>query len=248
MTGERWPEDVVREELRRALEAREPDRTAMLNRIAANRAAVPRRRSDALRLAGSALAVLAVLGIGAGARWALGDDPGTTNLQATNLPSTTLPATTLPATNLPATTGTASTSPAPPAAVRGHPGDTQVEKGSLRSYSSVGDGESTVTLRPGAALTELELVIRVTLTPGLTDEGATHDARGGRIETRVVREPDAIVFHFTLEAGDSLQAGKWTFTAHYRHDGTSRDASADTYEATTFSVERKHPHVYGNFL
>ena len=68
------PGDFLRGELRHAIDSRRPDRTAMLNRIAANRAAGPTRGGRALRLAGSALAVMTVLGLGGVAKWALADD------------------------------------------------------------------------------------------------------------------------------------------------------------------------------
>ncbi|MFD0523086.1 hypothetical protein [Paractinoplanes durhamensis] len=68
-------EDFLRSEMRQVLDSRAPDRTAMLNRIAANRAAsASPQRGRVARLAGSALAVLVVLGIGGVARYALADD------------------------------------------------------------------------------------------------------------------------------------------------------------------------------
>ncbi|HEX9999031.1 MAG TPA: hypothetical protein VGB74_01145 [Actinoplanes sp.] len=51
-----------------------------------------------------------------------------------------------------------------------------------------------------------------------------------------------------LKPGETLPAGTHVFTARYRHDGDTRDPAEDTYEAFSFTVDRKHPHVYGNFL
>jgi len=56
-------DDFRRDRLRSALDEHTPDRTVMLNRIAANRAGATRPRGRIVRLAGSALAVVTVLGI-----------------------------------------------------------------------------------------------------------------------------------------------------------------------------------------
>jgi hypothetical protein len=246
--GPRRTKDFVRAELRHALEAQHPDRTAMLNRIAANRAAdsspARSRRAEGLRLAGSALAVLAVLGLAAGVRRATsGDDPPAAATVVSR------PATHAPTTRPPASAqAIESETPNEATTVRGHTGDTKVEKGSLWSDGSVtADGESTVTLKPGVALTELHLTIRVTRTPGLADRGAANKVPGVTIDTRVEHQPDALLYHFVLRAGETLPAGRYVFIAHYRHDGNIRDADADTYEAFSTTTDRKHPHVYGNF-
>lgn len=249
-------DDFPREALRRALEGHRPDRTAMLNRIAANRAAEPRPRGRAVKLAGSALAVLVILGLGGVAGWAMTDGrdptpaapPATPSAVATTTtpapptpsappsPAPSRPATSRPHTEAPA----ASASP-----VRGHPGDTQEQKGSLWSDGSVeGTGDSVVTLKPGADLTELDLTIRVTRTPGLTPGGFRSTA--GPVTATVTERPDAVLYHFTLAPGATLKAGEYRLTA--RWSGGPRDAKDDTYEAYATSVEHKRIHIYGNFF
>lgn len=256
-------EDFVRAELRDALAARQPDRTAMLNRIAANRAGQSRPRGRALRLVGSALAVTTVLGLGGVAKWAMADDdapapvpaapPATTAPAATSAapspaapPPPPAPTTTRPPTSRPATSAAAPTQP-PPSPVRGHPGDTQVEKGSLKSTVSIDDETSTVTLTAGADLTELDLTIRVVRADGLTPAGTAHDAPAADVTGSVERPAGAYLYRFTLRPGATLRAGTYKFTARYA-GGAGRDARDDTYEAYAFSVERKRLHLYGNFF
>jgi hypothetical protein len=257
-------EDLLRSELRHAMDARRPDRTAMLNRIAAGRAADHRRIGRAMRLAGSALAVAAVLGIGGVAKWALAEDYDAAPVHAAPLPATT-PATTRPAPSAAAPTGkppssrppTSAPSSAPAAEtsaptpsvspVRGHPGDTQVEKGSLWSNASIADAAtSKVTIKAGADLTELALDIRVKQTPGLTANGGVTDVPDGAVGVSVKKEPGALVYHFVLAEGKTLTAGTYVLSARY--SSGKRDAADDTYEAYATSVERKRIHIYGNFL
>lgn len=252
-------EDFLRGELQHELDSRRPDRTAMLNRIAANRAGDVRPRGRALRLAGAALAVATVLGIGGVANWALADDhdaaptplapPPVTSLAPAQQTTTATPAPSSPpaaATSATSTTTTTTTAPTPSVSpVRGHPGDTQVEKGSLWSDGSVtAAGQSDVTLKAGADLTELALDIRVTgdLVPG----GGIVPGGDGTVTVSVEKQAGAVVYHFVLGEGQTLTAGTYVFSARY---GTgARNAAEDTYEAYATSVERKRIHIYGNFL
>ena len=269
------PDERLRAELRRALTARTPDRTAMLNRIAANRAADERPRGRSWRLAGSALAVTAVLGVGGVAQWALADDfgaappPAAPPTAAAPVPSSPAPAT-VPATRAapstepppvtrrpgsapvrPSTTTTTAPAQASRPVVRGHPGDTQVVKGPLSSAGSVpGTGRSAVTLQNTAELSTLDLTVRVEPAAGLTPDGAVTDAPAGRVTTTVERDGDALLFRFRLRPGHPLAIGRHVFTARYRGAAGGRDAGQDTYEAyadATVDDENKRLHVYGNF-
>jgi hypothetical protein len=330
-------DDFLRDELQQARDAHTPDRTAMLNRIAANRAAdgvadraadgvadraadgvtdraadgttdraadrvadragdtdraagratsravdgvagragdratADRPRGRAVRLVGSAVAVATVLGLGGVAKWALADNadptpaaPAAAGASASPSPTVvatapgSLPVTSRPRSEAPVSTTTAPSPTGPTGAtgatgqveptpagspVRGHPGDTQVEKGSLWSDGSItAAGRSTVTLKPGADLTELDLTIRVTMTPGLTSAG--FDAPD-RVTASVSRDGAALLYRFVLKPGATMTAGEYSLTAKYT--AASRDAGDDTYEAYATSVEHKRIHVYGNF-
>ncbi|WP_030440263.1 hypothetical protein [Actinoplanes subtropicus] len=253
-------DDFLRDQLRSAMDEHTPDRTVMLNRIAANRARATRPRGRLVRLAGSALAVLIVLGLGGVAKWAVaGQSPGTPAAPAavTAAPAPS-PSPSLggavtatadpprPVTSHPRSASPTTTTPVPPSAspVRGHPGDTQPEKGSLWSDGSVtAAGRSTITLKAAADLTELDLTVRLTTTPGLTPDG--FESSAATVTATVTKESDGLLYHFVLRTGATLTAGTYTFTAKY--GGGARNADGDTYEAYAFSVERKRIHVYGNF-
>jgi hypothetical protein len=281
MGGGPVSDDFLRDEMRQALESRRPDRTAMLNRIAANRAAEssatengatpnratpnraapglaaqPRPRARVARLAGSALAVLTVLGLGGVASWAMADShdptpaaapPPVTASATPAAPSPSVVATEpAPPPSREVTTRPRTQAPTPsPSLVRGHPGDTQVEKGTLWSDGSIeDDGDSVVTLKPAADLTELDLTIRVTQTPGLTSLGV--ESSVDTVTATVTKQPDALLYRFTLKPGATLTAGEYKLTAKW--SGKDRNAKDDTYEAYATSVERKRIHVYGNFI
>jgi hypothetical protein len=253
-------EDFLRTELRDALDGHRPDRTVMLNRIAANRAEQPRPRGRVWRLAGAALAVTTVLGLGGVARWALADEetpppvpaaPAIVSPPPAPTPSSSAPRADPAGTAAPparaTTTPTPSTAPTKkptPSAdrTRGLPGDTQVDKGTLKSASEREARTSTVTLKPGADLTELDLVIRVVRTGSL---GAAGTEAPDGVTGTVEEQGGLLLYRFTLRKGATLPAGTYQFTA--RHTGTTGNASQDTYEAYAFSVERKLIHVYGNF-
>jgi cytoskeletal protein RodZ len=246
-------DDFLRTELRQALDSREPDRTAMLNRIAANRAAEPHRpRGRVLRLAAAALAVVGALGV---AQWAVaathGPEPAAPPALSTPSPTRPSPRTTpssspttsavptRPAQKSPAASSAPAAVPAGP--VRGLPGDTQVVKGSLSSTAALTAGVgSSVTLTAQADLTALDLTIRVTgdITPAGTS------AQDG-VTSSVVRQDGAVLYRFVLRDGATLAAGTYTFTAMYAGDA---DQAQDTYEAYATSVEHKRIHIYGNFL
>jgi hypothetical protein len=265
-------EDFLRAELRDAIDSRQPDRTAMLNRIAANRADHHRPRRQALRLAGSALAVTGVLGLGGVAQWALAGDtplrpepaapppaatataapapsaPASLPPSAATTPSSRPPVSRAPSSG-PPSASTAAAPPTPPAApaspVRGHPGDTQVVKGSMSSTSSIVEaGHSQVVITAGADLTEFDLMIRVPLTPGLTPGAGTSDVPG--VSVSVEKRADALIYRYLLGAGRTIPAGTYVFDARY--GGGERNAAEDTYESYATSVERKRIHLYGNFL
>jgi cytoskeletal protein RodZ len=247
-------DDLLRTELRQALDSRQPDRTAMLNRIAANRAAGPRRpRGRLLRLAASALAVVAALGV---AQWAVAatQDPKPAAPPALSTPSPTHSSSpsiapsspsARPSSSPPRTTPTTTQRESPATAaspVRGHPGDTQVVKGSLSSTAAITAGTgSSVTLTAQADLTELDLTIRVA--GAVTPAGTAAD---GDVTGTAQKQDGAVLYRFVLNKGATLPAGTYTFTARYA--GGDRDSAQDTYEAYATSVEHKRIHIYGNFL
>ncbi|MGX6600848.1 hypothetical protein ACWKSP_01730 [Micromonosporaceae bacterium Da 78-11] len=243
-------EDEMRGMLRRAAAEHQPDRTAMLNRIAQSRAteavAGHRPRGQAFRLAGSALAVATVLGIGGVARWTLADEPGPDVPPVATAPTTTTKApTTRPSTSRPAGS-------APPSTVPGRPGDTRVEQGPVWSDGSVDPastdtlGISRITVKAREPITALQVTVRIALTSGVLDQGATVEAAGARFDSTVVQESGALVYRFVSAPGTTLKAGTYVFFAKYAHQDGGRDAGDDTYQATARAGAQELD-VYGNF-
>jgi hypothetical protein len=205
----------------------QPDRAAMLHRIAQHRVGPPvterRPAGQAVRLAGSALAVTVILGVGGMARWALADgpDPGV-------MPAAT-PPTVAP---LPRSPGT--------------PGAIWAD-GSVPD-SDDAEGRSDITVKVREPMLALEVTVRVAPTAGLTGLGGTHDVTGAAVETSVVRERDALVYRFRLTAGP-LRAGTYVFTARYAYaDRDGRDAGGDSYAVTaTTAADATAVELSGDF-
>jgi hypothetical protein len=165
----------------------------------------------------------------------------------TTAPSSRPAASSRPPSTAPSSVRESSATPSP-SRVRGHPGDTKVDKGTLSSTSAVpAAGRSEVTLHPGADLTELALDIRVTRTDGLTSRGGTSDVPDGAVTVTVEEQADTLTYHFVLKTGQTLTAGG-TYVFSARYTGGARDIADDTYEAYATSVERKLIHIYGNFV
>jgi hypothetical protein len=256
-------DDSLRSALRRAAAEHQPDRTVMLNRIAANRSGASR----GTRMALSALAVVTVLLAGGVARWALADShPSSPSPPAAVAPPSPPAAVAPPPSATPSPSGApspslgsppssarASHSPSrsgPASVVRGHPGDTQVEKGTLWSDGSVEPaststaGRSDVTLKASSPLSALDLTIRVTLTDGLASQGAVTVSG---VRATVTKTGGALLYRFVLASGRTLPAGTYLLAGRYTHARGGRDAGQDTYEAYATDGLHKRPHVYGNF-
>ncbi|GAA3958912.1 hypothetical protein [Actinoplanes auranticolor] len=205
----------------------QPDRTAMLHRIAEYRVGPPvaerRPGGRAVRLAGSALAVSIILGVGGMARWALADgpEPGVTLAETVAAPRPT-------------------PSQETPAALWAD--------GSIDPDSDDADSRSDITVKVREPLRALEVTVRVAPTAGLAGHGGTHDVTGATIETTVVRERNALVYRFRLAAG-TLAAGTYVFTARYTYaDEDGRDAGDDSYAVTaTTAADATELRLRGDF-
>ncbi|BCJ56142.1 hypothetical protein Asp14428_76170 [Actinoplanes sp. NBRC 14428] len=261
-------DDDLRGVLSRAAAEHRPDRTAMLNRIARQRAAggaAQHRRAQGprFRIAGAALAVAAVLGAGGVTRWALAGDNGpdrapvappvaAASRTAAAPPAPVTPEETTPATTRP-TTDRPTTEPARPSVPPAPTGAQTTATGGLRCDGSVvPDGNdaarSEITVKLTEPVTDLEITVRVQLTPGLTDQGAVHDVTGPRIDSQILHEPAALTYRFTLAAGETLPKGTHVFAAKYRYTGGARDAGDDSYRAVATTATGRKLTVSGDFF
>ncbi|OJF13242.1 hypothetical protein [Couchioplanes caeruleus] len=208
-------------------------------------------------MAGAALAVAAVLGVGGVARWALSGDgdrdtapaatPATSPAVTPSAAPTIASPAPRPSTAAPRPSSAATTKP--PASTP--PGHTQVEQGPLWSDGSVRAGgdnaaRSEITLKLGEPVTALTITVRVKRTRGFSDQGAVHDVTTARIDSQVIQEPDVLTYRFTLAAGATLGTGTHVFAAKYGHGG-GRSAGDDTYRATATTADGEKLTVHGDF-
>lgn len=258
----RMSEQELRASLYRIAAGHQPDRSAMLSRIARHRTGSPVAErppaGHALRLAGSALAVITILGVGGVARWSLADgpDPGTEPVAPPAArPSTPLPG---PSTGTPsrppskrpsAVPGAAAPSvaasraprarppaapppPAPPPPPRKKAEPVSAD-GSVNPNTDDTAGRSDITVTVREPLSALTVTVRIAPATGLTDQGGTHDAGDAPFGTTVVREQETLVYRFKLAGGATLAAGTYVFTAKFAYPNEGgRDAGADTYQVT----------------
>ncbi|MBG0560388.1 hypothetical protein [Actinoplanes aureus] len=253
----RLSDDELRSALRAEAAAHRPDREAMLDRITTAAMSPDEgtaRRGPRIRMAAAAAAVVAVFAGGGVANWALAGGSDRDDPAPTPAPSpTTATASPSPAASASApqretptaepTTRRPTSKPAEPTATQ--PGNTRTELWSDGSVDPDG-GASVVTLKAAEELTALEVVIRVARTDGLVARGGTKQTPGASVSATVTEEPDALVYRFVLSSADTLAPGTYTFTAKYTHPSETRNAGADTYQATatTASTPLK---VHGDF-
>jgi hypothetical protein len=265
-------EHELRARLRGVAAQHQPDRAAMLHRIARYRPELPvaerRPAAQAWRLAGSALAVATIVGVGGVAQWALADGPepdappagpGSTSptppaASATAVPAPAATATSRPPTGTKASAGLPSSPAASRDASRPPAKEASADRqplwadGSINPNSDDTEGRSDITVKVREPVRALEVTVRVAMTAGLTDQGSTHDATGAPIGTTVVHERDALVYHFRLAGGATLGAGTYVFTAKYAYDNEGgRDAGADTYRVTATTDESTELKLSGDF-
>ncbi|MEV6347936.1 hypothetical protein [Actinoplanes sp. NPDC051851] len=260
-------EDELRAVLRAEAAAHQPNRAAMLDRLTrtAMRNEAARRRGPRIRIAGAAVAVAAVVGGGGFAQWALaggmGDDrtpppppPAVTASVAPAVTESAPPsagASTAPS-SAPATTSSSDRKPSRSASPSASATVAGPSQGPLWSDGSVDVGgetqaNSVVTIKTTERLTALEVIIRVTKTDGLASRGGSQQVPGASVNSSVTEEADALVYHFVLSSGDSVEPGTYTFFARYTYAEGGRDATADAYGATATSESGADLAVTGAF-
>jgi prepilin-type N-terminal cleavage/methylation domain-containing protein len=156
--------------------------------------------------------------------------PTTPVTTATTLPPTTLPPTTLPPTTLPPTTLPPTTVPltVPP-----------VANGVTVSAGLSGDlqwfGEQRLTITNAAPITELEVVVTVVRTPGVSVNSSWTDSWGGVTTATRESTPTSIVYRWVHVPGQQVVAGSWNFAAQWNGTGTTHPTAGDTWRVTTTS-------------
>jgi uncharacterized repeat protein (TIGR03803 family) len=91
--------------------------------------------------------------------------------------------------------------------------------------------EENVVLSTPASITALTLTISVRITPGLRFSGM-YQTVFGQITQSSVTGPTTITYTFTLQPGNTIPPGTFTFAAQTAANGVVHDVSGDTFTAT----------------
>jgi cytoskeletal protein RodZ len=246
-------DDELRAVLRAEAAAHRPDRVSILSRVTqtAMRNEAARRRAPRVRIAGAAAAVAAVIGGGGFAQWALAGGTGSNRPTPPPPPSSVSAAPSSSPSASPAPEKT-SAKPQRPPSRPASPSANPSTPGPLRADGSVDVGgktqaSSVVTIKTSESLTALRVTIRVARTPGLVARGGSQQVPGASVNSSVTDEAGALVYHFTLSSGDTLEPGTYTFSARYTYAEGGRDAGADTYSADATSGSGAALTVGGDF-
>ncbi|WIM96993.1 hypothetical protein ACTOB_000478 [Actinoplanes oblitus] len=248
--------DRVGAALRAKAAAYQPDRMAILDRIHRGQAALepvrnPRagHRRTAVRTAGMAATVAAVLASSVAVTWAAMSN----NVLHTSSPEPVVsPA---PASRSPRTPhGPATISRPPSASPTSSPVSSQASRsptasssaknsqqgflrvrGTVDSHSIDNWAQSNVTVLTSETITGLEVSVRVVATPYLSSTGSWSTVPSEKLVATVAREGDALIYRFAVKPGVYLEKGSYTFAVQYSHAVGGRDASHDTYHAVAAS-------------
>jgi len=234
--------DRVRAALRAEAAAHQPDTAAMLARVERGQAALdlaraPRtgRRRAAVRMAGVAMTVAALLGLSVAVTWAaVGTDvlrgPAHGPMMAP-APGSDSPAAQRPDAVSRAPSAThASRSPAASPSTKGAQHGFLSSNGAIDGHNSIDNWtQSSVTVVTSQSATALEVTVRIVATPDLASTGSWSTVLAKDLVSTVEQQPDALVYRFTLKPESRLGPGTYVFAVQYNHALGGRDPSRDTY-------------------
>ncbi|MGW7553400.1 hypothetical protein [Streptomyces rimosus] len=224
-------DENLRERLREAARAHEPDRARMLARVergmtdsadaGTERRRPPRARSWP-RIALAAAATTGALVAGGYAVTAAVRPPEPPGKVTTRPLPPAGPGERLPA-----------SPPAPPGG-----GTPRTEDGPLWSDGSVDPhsnaywAQSNVTVQAKRPLTAFTLELRIARTGGVNDTGHWSTLPAADFTVSVGERDGALVYRWALKAGRTVPAGRHVFAGQYNHAEGGRDAKDDVYTAT----------------
>jgi hypothetical protein len=241
----------IRAVLQAAAQEFQPERTAMINRVAAQRGR--RRPWFLLKPVGSAAAVVAISALSVVAVRAADTAPPTPIPAA---PATAAPATEAPATAAASTAAASAATPSATAPSAAAPARATPVPASSRTGSAVDQGpthsaapsfvsakgavapnsvatwsQSTVTVTSSKPIDTLTLTVTVAATPGLTDAGKWTSAPNGDFTITVGQGTKGLRYAYALRQGRKLAPGTYVFATQFRH-GAGRGVTADSYTLT----------------
>lgn len=237
----------VRDALRAAAESHQPDRAAILARIRlgqasldASRAPGRSRRRVAVRTAGMAATVAAVLGLGVAVTWAAVGNPVVrpqSHPASAMAPAPPAPPSPTPSHGGPSHAASAPTTTTTPSrSAPSSPAGTRAQQGFLWSGAAIDPKsidnwtQGKVTLRTTETVTALQLRVQIVLTPYVASTGSWSTILAEDLVSSVEQQHDAVVYLFTLKPGVTLAPGTYVFGVQY-NQATGRDHSKDTYQA-----------------
>ncbi|GAA2570226.1 hypothetical protein GCM10010435_50540 [Winogradskya consettensis] len=225
-------EDEVRRAIRAEAAVHQPDSQAMYDRITrtAMRSERAARRSPApMWVAGAAAAVVALLGGGGLAQWALAGERGPIPEPPAPVVSLASPLPTVTAPGTPSPSVSKKPPASKPATSRPATDSPLWTDGSVDADEGASQGTSVVTVRTTQELSELVVLVRLTRTPELVSRGGSQRVPGASVTSTVSEEQDSLVYRFELSSGDSVPPGTYSFYARYTNADGGRDAGDDAY-------------------
>ncbi|WP_030671148.1 hypothetical protein [Streptomyces rimosus] len=226
-------DENLRERLREAARAHEPDRARMLARVERGMADSPDTGTERRRPARArpwpriALAAAAAVGALVAGGYAVAT--------AVRIPEPPGKVTTLPVPPAGPGEQRPASPPAPSAPGGGVP---RPESGPLWSDGSVDPhsnaywAQSNVTVQTKRPLTALTVELRIAQTGGVHDTGHWSTLPPADFTVSVGERDGVLVYRWTLKAGRTVPAGRHVFAGQYNHAEGGRDAKDDVYTAT----------------
>jgi hypothetical protein len=234
--------DYVRSALRDAAQAYEPDRTAMVHRVASGRAAARAKARRGIYPVAAALAVAVIVVLSVVAVRSAGDNGIRPNPPAAApLPVASPPAAaSVSPSGSPSarkTTGGAShsaTAGTPPDGTA--PGGTATDgavtaKGGVGANSVATWSETKVTITSAKPLSALRVTITVALTPGAAAAGKYTTVPNSDVTVTVTKDGSALTYAYVLKQGTALAPGSYLFAAQFDHH-SGRSMAKDSYAVT----------------
>jgi hypothetical protein len=217
--------DYVRSALRDAAQAYQPDRTAMVNRVASGRAAARARARRGIYPLAAAFAVAVIVVLSVVAVRSPGDDGtqrGANPPAAAPVPSGSAPASASePASQRPTTGG-------PSHAASTVPNGVVTAKGRVGANSVATWSESNVTVTSAKTITSLRVTITVALTPGAAAAGKYTTVPNSDVTMTVTKDASALTYAYVLKQGTTLASGSYLFAAQFDHR-SGRSMTKDGY-------------------
>jgi hypothetical protein len=107
--------------------------------------------------------------------------------------------------------------------------------------------QADVTVVTSETVTALEVTVRVADSPDLASTGQWSSVLSQFLVMAVERQPDGLVYRFTLKPGATLGPATYVFAVQYNHAVGGRDPSRDTYHAEATANGGTRAEVSGGF-